>query len=285
MGNAIDASAEELQAEFEFLWDRGGTLFLASFRDLMLEPEANQLAADFVRRKIAELVDDPDTAATLTPEGLIGCKRLVIDTGYYETYNRSNVSLVDVSTDGQPITKITPTGIQTGGEHGEIDHELDVLIFATGFDAMTGSLLKVDIRGRAGQPLRDKWEAGPVTYLGLGVVGFPNMFTITGPGSPSVLANMIIATEQHVDWVTDCIDYMAENDLQLIEARPEFEEQWVAHVNSVADRTIFPSCNSWYVGANIPGKPRVFMPLPGFPAYVDRCEQVAAAGYEGFALT
>ncbi len=294
MGNALDATPEQREAEFEFLWERGGTLFLASFRDLMLDPEANRLAADFVGRKIAELVDDPQTAAMLTPDGLIGCKRLVIDTGYYETYNRPNVRLVDVSNDGTPIARITEDGVvtgvatdeATGDESGQTElHELDVLIFATGFDAMTGSLLKVDIRGRGGRTLQDKWEDGPVTYLGLGVVGFPNLFTITGPGSPSVLANMIIATEQHVDWITDCLDFMNDNGHTLIEAQPEYEQQWVAHVNSIADRTIFPSCNSWYVGANIPGKPRVFMPLPGFPAYVERCEQVVAAGYEGFVLS
>ena len=280
MGNALDATPDQIRAEFEFLWERGGTLFLASFRDLMLEPEANALAAEFVREKIGEIVRDPETAATLTPDGLIGCKRLVIDTGYWETYNRPNVNLVDVSQQGSPIERVTPTGLQTGDEH----HDLDVLIFATGFDAMTGSLLRVDIRGRGGERLADKWEAGPVTYLGLGVVGFPNLFTITGPGSPSVLANMIIATEQHVDWITDCVEYLAANDLNTIEAKPDYEQQWVAHVNSVADRTIFPSCNSWYVGANVPGKPRVFMPLPGFPAYVKRCEEVAANDYEGFAL-
>ncbi len=282
-GNALDATPEELRAEFDYLWERGGTLFLASFRDLMLEPEANRLAADFVREKVAEIVHDPVTAATLSPDGLIGCKRLVVDTGYWETYNRENVTLVDVGPDGTPIERITADGVVVGGDQ-EL-HQLDVLIFATGFDAMTGSLLKIDIRGRGGVTLGEKWQAGPVTYLGLGVVGFPNLFTITGPGSPSVLANMIIATEQHVDWITECLDYLDGNELTTIEARPEFEEQWVAHVNSVADRTIFPSCNSWYVGANIPGKPRVFMPLPGFPAYVEKCRQVVAAGYEGFDLS
>ena len=276
--DAIDCDPAVFQAEMEYLWERGGTMFLAGFRDLMRSPEANRLAADFVRIKIAEIVDDPAVAARLTPDGLIGCKRLVIDTGYYETYNRPNVSLVDVSASGQPIERITPTGVQVGNDH----HELDVLIFATGFDAMTGSLLRVDIRGRDGAQLADAWEAGPVTYLGLGVTGFPNLFTVTGPGSPSVLANMIIATEQHVDWISDCMAYMRERGHDLIEAEPEAMAEWVAHVNAAADRTIFPSCNSWYLGANIPGKPRVFMPLPGFPSYVDRCNEVAARDYEGF---
>ncbi len=285
-GNVLDATPEQRKAEFEYLWERGGTLFLASFRDLMLDSAANELAADFVRGKIAEVVDDPETAAMLVPDGLIGCKRLVVDTGYYETYNRSNVDLVDVGERGSPIERIVPEGVVVRGSDGRANtHQLDVLVFATGFDAMTGSLLKIDIRGRGGVALGDKWEAGPVTYLGLGVVGFPNMFTVTGPGSPSVLANMIIATEQHVDWITDCIQYLSDRDLTTIEARPEFEERWVAHVNSVADRTIFPSCNSWYVGANIPGKPRVFMPLPGYPAYVERCAEVVERGYEGFRLS
>ncbi|MGE0730075.1 MAG: flavin-containing monooxygenase [Acidimicrobiia bacterium] len=277
---ALETDPEEFRREMELLWERGGSLFLSTFRDLMRDPAANQLAADFVREKIHQTVRDPETARKLTPDGLIGCKRLVIDTDYFETYNRPNVSLVDVSPKGTPITRITPTGVQCGDEH----HDLDVLIFATGFDAMTGSLLRVDIRGRGGASLADVWEAGPVTYLGLGVHGFPNLFTVTGPGSPSVLANMIVGTEQHVEWISDCIDHLDAHGLDTIEAEPESVQRWVAHVNAVADQTIFPSCNSWYVGANIPGKPRVFMPLLGFPAYVDRCNEVAANGYEGFKL-
>ena len=277
-GDAADVDDATFTATMERLWEMGGTMFLSAFRDLMRTPASNERAAAFVRTKIAEIVHDPATAAKLTPDGLIGCKRLVIDTGYYETYNRPNVTLVDIGPQGTPITRITPTGVQVGNEH----HELDVLIFATGFDAMTGSLLRVDIQGRDGQRLADTWEAGPVTYLGLGVHGFPNFFTITGPGSPSVLANMIIATEQHVDWITDCISYLQANGHDTIEADPASVESWVAHVNAAADRTIFPSCNSWYLGANIPGKPRVFMPLPGFPGYVDTCDDVAANGYRGF---
>ncbi|MEZ5412185.1 MAG: NAD(P)/FAD-dependent oxidoreductase [Acidimicrobiales bacterium] len=275
---ATETDPEEFRAEMEYLWERGGSLFLSSFRDLMRTPEANQLAADFVREKIRQTVNDPETAAKLIPDGLIGCKRLVIDTDYFETYNRPNVSLVDISAKGTPITEVTPTGIRCGDDH----YDLDVLIFATGFDAMTGSLLRVDIRGRGGRRLADAWEAGPITYLGLNVDGFPNLFTITGPGSPSVLANMIVGTEQHVEWIADCVDYMAAHGHDTIEAEPEAVEEWVAHVNAVADRTIFPTCNSWYVGANIPGKPRVFMPLLGFPAYVDKCNEVASTDYPGF---
>ncbi len=276
--NAVDLSPEALGEEMELLWQQGGPMFLSGFRDLMRNPAANQLAADFVRCKIAEIVDDPAVAMRLTPSGMIGCKRLVVDTDYYATYNRPNVTLVDVSEHGRPIDRITPAGVQTG----ESEHQVDVLIFATGFDAMTGSLLRVDIRGRGGRPLTETWAAGPVTYLGLGVTGFPNLFMVTGPGSPSVLANMIIATEQHVDWIMDCVEYMDARGHAVIEAERHAVDDWVAHVNSVADRTIFPSCNSWYLGANIPGKPRVFMPLPGFPAYVERCEQVKANDYEGF---
>ncbi len=281
MGRALETDRAEVDAELERLWQEGGTLFLGTFRDLMLDPKANEIAADFVRGKIAEIVDDPKTAAALTPTGLIGCKRLVIDTDYYATYNRPNVALVDVSDGGSPISEITTSGVRCGDDH----YELDVLVFATGFDAMTGSLLKVDIRGRGGRSLKEKWEAGPVTYLGLGVADFPNFFAITGPGSPSVLANMIVATQQHVEWISDCLDYLDARGLSRIEATPEAESAWVEHVNAVADRTIFPSCNSWYVGANIPGKPRVFMPLPGFPAYVTRCAEVAAEDYEGFVLS
>ncbi len=276
--NAVDLSPQAFQDEMEFLWRQGGPMFLSGFRDLMRNPAANQLAADFVRGKIAEIVHDPAVAQRLTPTGMIGCKRLVVDTDYYATYNRPNVTLVDVSEHGRPITRITPTGLQVG----ETQYEFDVLIFATGFDAMTGSLLRVDIRGRGGESLAETWAAGPVTYLGLGVTGFPNLFMVTGPGSPSVLANMIIATEQHVDWIMDCVDYLDATGQAVIEAERHAVDDWVAHVNSVAGRTIFPSCNSWYLGANIPGKPRVFMPLPGFPAYVERCEQIAANGYEGF---
>ncbi|MDA3038313.1 MAG: NAD(P)/FAD-dependent oxidoreductase [Actinomycetota bacterium] len=276
--NAVGLSPEAFHEEMEFLWQQGGPMFLSGFRDLMRNPAANQLAADFVRGKIAEIVHNPVVADRLTPTGMIGCKRLVVDTDYYATYNRPNVTLVDVSEHGQPITRITATGLQAGETH----YEFDVLIFATGFDAMTGSLLRVDLRGRGGESLAETWAAGPVTYLGLGVTGFPNLFMVTGPGSPSVLANMIIATEQHVDWIMDCIHYMDSEGHAVIEAERHAVDDWVAHVNSVAGRTIFPSCSSWYLGANIPGKPRVFMPLPGFPAYVDRCQQIAANAYEGF---
>jgi cation diffusion facilitator CzcD-associated flavoprotein CzcO len=158
-------------------------------------------------------------------------------------------------------------------------------VFATGFDAMTGALLSIDIRGRSGRTLQEAWSAGPRTYLGLNSVGFPNFFTISGPGSPSVLTNMIVSIEQHVNWITECIEYLRENGHRRIEATLEAQDAWVDFVNTVADFTLFPSCNSWYLGANVPGKPRVFMPLLGFPTYVEKCNDVAAKGYEGFALS
>jgi cyclohexanone monooxygenase len=273
---ALAATPEERERAFAERWARGGLVFLGAYGDLMLDERANGFAADFVRARIAETVRDPETARRLMPRQIIGCKRLCIDTGYYETYNRPNVRLVDVSE--APIEEITPKGVRAGGQ----EFELDSLVFATGFDAMTGSLLKIDIRGRGGESLRDKWAEGPRTWLGLGIAGFPNMFTVSGPGSPSVLTNMIVSIEQHVEWISDCIAYMRAKGHRAIEATPEAEEGWVAHVNAVADRTLFPGCNSWYLGANVPGKPRVFMPLIGFPDYVAKCDQVAARGYEGF---
>jgi cyclohexanone monooxygenase len=201
-----------------------------------------------------------------------------VDTGYYETFNRPNVRLVDVSR--SPLEQITPQGLRAAGR----DYALDAIVFATGFDAMTGSLLRIDIRGRGGRTLKEKWQAGPRTYLGLGIAGFPNLFIITGPGSPSVLTNMMVSIEQHVDWIADCIAWLRAQQRARIEASAEAEDQWVAHVNAVADRTVYPMCNSWYLGANVPGKTRVFMPLLGFPPYVEKCKAVAARGYEGFVL-
>jgi len=212
------------------------------------------------------------------PTQHIGCKRICLDTNYFETYNRPNVHLVDISAD--PIERITPKGLVTGGR----DYELDCIVFATGFDAMTGPLLRVDIRGRDGRSLRDEWAAGPITYLGLGVPGFPNLFIVTGPGSPSVLTNMIPAIEQHGNWIAACIAYVREHGYRTIEAGVDEAHEWVAYVNSIADLTLYPTCNSWYLGANVPGKPRVFMPLPGWPPYVEKCDDVAAKGYEGFVL-
>ena len=272
------ASAEERERAFEERWQLGGLFYLGAFNDLMLDAGANAAAAEFVRRKIRAVVQNPETAMLLTPTQPIGCKRLCIDTGYYETFNRPNVQLVDVT--DTPIQRITAKGVIAGGR----EFVLEDLVFATGFDAMTGALAKIDIRGKGGVSLAERWAAGPRNYLGLAVVGFPNLFMITGPGSPSVLTNMMVSIEQHVEWISACLAAMAKAGHARIEARPEAEDAWVAHVNAVADRTLFPGCNSWYLGANVPGKPRVFMPLVGFPAYEQKCAEVAAQGYEGFAL-
>jgi len=231
-----------------------------------------------VRQRIRDIVDDPQVAERLCPDNVIGCKRPCLDTGYFETYNRPNVELVDASE--RPIERITPRGIVAGGR----EFELDCIIFATGFDAMTGAVLNVDTRGRADVSLRDKWEAGPRTYLGLCTVGFPNLFLITGPGSPSVLTNMMVSIEQHVDWITDCLSHLRRERRRSIEATVEAEDDWVDHVNAVAGMTLYPTCNSWYLGKNIPGKPQVFMPLIGFPPYAEKCAQVAANRYQGFDL-
>ncbi|MFJ4634472.1 flavin-containing monooxygenase [Streptomyces hygroscopicus] len=272
-------SAAEREAAFEYFWGLGGPLLLRSFGDIMSDPAANALVADFVRGKIRQIVKDPEVAALLSPKQPIGCKRVCLGTGYYETFNRPDVHLVDVAS--APIEEITPEGIRTAAGR----YRLDVIVFATGFDAMTGALLSIDIRGRDALSLRDMWSAGPRSYLGLGVPGFPNLFTMTGPGSPSVLTNMMVAIHQHATWIGDCLTYLTDQDIDVIEATGEAEHAWGLHVSETAGRTLFPSCDSWYLGANIPGKRRVFMPLVGFPAYARRCAEVAAGGYQGFALT
>lgn len=280
-GSVLQVPLEGREEVFGQAWTAGGFSFMRSFTDIATSHEANGVAAGFVKQKIRELVRDPGTAELLCPEIPIGCKRMIIDSGYYETFNMPHVSLRDARI--EPIEAITPTGVRTVKD----EYEFDMIVFATGFDAMTGSLTRIDIQGRGGLRLRDAWEAGPRTYLGLAVADFPNLFTITGPGSPSVLTNMIVSIEQHVDWITDCLEYMRERGVSTIEPTLAAQDAWVDHVNDVATRDIMhtdPSCNSWYLGANIPGKPRVFMPLPGLPAYIERCSEVAAAGYEGFAL-
>jgi cyclohexanone monooxygenase len=276
---ALQDDAEERERIYRERWERGGLPFLGAYLDLTIDPDANATAADFVRDRIRETVQDPEVAELLAPKNIIGCKRLCVDTGYYETFNRDDVRLVDLH--ATPIDRITPTGVQLSTEHVDVD----VLVFATGFDAMTGSLLKVDIRGRGDLPLAKAWEAGPRTYLGLGVPGFPNLFTVTGPGSPSVLTNMVTSIEQHVDWITTCLEDLRSDDIVTIEATDDAADQWVAYVNAVAGFTLFPTCNSWYLGANVPGKPRVFMPLPGYPPYAEQCAHVAANGYDGFVLS
>ena len=275
---AVATPEDERSEEFESRWAHGGLGFLGAFADLIVDYQANEMAAEFIRSNIREVVVDPEVARLLMPRSTFGCKRLCVDIGYFEAYNRSNVTLVDVSV--SPIERITPAGLVVTGEA----YEFDTLVFATGFDAMTGTLRRIDIRGRGGRALKDKWEDGPRMYLGLASAGFPNLFAITGPGSPSVLSNMLPTIEQHVDWIADLLDYARVRGRPVVEATVEAEHAWVAHVNDVANRTVYPSCNSWYLGANVPGKPRVFMPYPGVPAYARKCEEVAADGYEGFTL-
>ena len=276
---ALSAAPEERNRAFEERWRHGGLPFLGAFGDLMLNGEANAAAAEFVRAKIRAQVSDPAVAHRLTPTQPIGCKRLCVDTDYYATFNRPNVRLIDLRE--TPIEAITPAGLRCGGE----EHALDNLVFATGFDAMTGPLLSIDIRGRGGLALRDKWREGPRSYLGLGSAGFPNLFIITGPGSPSVLTNMMVSIEQHVNWIGDCLAWLRARGHARIEASVAAENAWGEHVNAVAGLTLYPHCNSWYLGANVPGKPRVFMPLIGFPPYVEKCKAVAQRGYEGFMLS
>lgn len=276
--SVFDVDPDEREEEFEWRYQEGGFVILGAFSDTTLSLEANAFPADFVRRKIHEIVEDPEVADLLTPKQAFGCKRLCLDTGYLETFNLPHVRLVDVSE--QPIERLTERGVAVGGRL----YELDALVMATGFDAMTGAALRIEVRGRGGRRLQEAWAAGPVTYLGLGVPGFPNLFVVAGPGSPSVLANMFVAIEQHVEWIVDCLEHLRAGGYRTIEADEQAAEAWVAHVNDVASHTLFPTCNSWYLGANIPGKRRVFMPLPNFPPYAERCDEVAAAGYEGFAL-
>ena len=274
--SALSVGEDELKTEYEQRWANGGLMFLGGFSDILTDPAANETAAQFIREKISNIVTDPEVAKILMPEHKVGCKRLCADTGYYETFNRSNVSLIDVSTD--PIKEITNRGLITH----ESEFEFENLVMATGFDAMTGAIIKVDITGINGITLREQWTEEPTAYLGLSTHNFPNLFTVTGPGSPSVLTNMIPSIEQHVNWITDCITWLDQNGYQSIEADASAESDWAKHVNEVADATIFPTCNSWYLGANIPGKTRTFLPYLGFPAYVEKCNSVVKNNYEGF---
>src|SRR5215471_10143379 len=278
--SALSLSDEERRQEYEARWRRGGLGFGFSFTDLLTEARANDTAAEFFRNKIRAIVHDPKVAETLAPRDYpIGTKRMCVDTNYYDTFNRDNVTLVNLRE--TPIEAITPHGLRTS----DAEYTLDAIVFAIGFDAMTGALLNIDIRGRRGERLQQKWAAGPRTYLGLAIAGFPNLFTITGPGSPSVLSNMIVSIEQHVDWIADCIAYLREHGRECIEAAPEAEEAWVEHVNEVGNATPYPRANSWYMGANIAGKPRIFMPyIGGVGTYRQKCDELAANNYAGFSV-
>ena len=279
--SALEMSAAERAAVCEEAWRRGGIWFLdGTFTDAVTSPEANAVIADFVRAKIGQIVDDPDVADKLMPRTHAwGTKRVPVGSDYYETYNRPNVSLVDLRAD--PIEQITPGGIRTRSA----EHPLDVIVYATGFDALTGSVVRLGVAGRDGDRLEDAWAGGPRTYLGLMVPRFPNLFTLTGPGSPGVVTNVPVAIEQHVEWVADVLGYLRAHGHDTIEATPGAADEWTAHVQDVAAATLYPTADSWYMGANIPGKPRVFLPyIGGLGVYRRRCEQIAADGYPGFAI-
>ncbi len=282
MKSALEAAPEERERVFDEMWDNGGFAFwLGNYQDMFFNPEANEVCAEYLRRKIRETVKDPLVADRLTPKTYpYGTKRQPLDTNYFETFNKPNVALVDVNE--TPIEAITPSGIRTSDR----EYAVDVIVLGTGFDAMTGPLKNLNIRGRGGEALADTWADGPVSYLGLMVAGFPNFFIITGPGSPSVLSNMPVSIEQHVEWISDCIEHLEKTGNATIEATPEAQAAWTSHVADVANASLLPSANSWYMGRNIPGKPQVFMPyLGGVGPYRQKCAEIAANGYEGFALS
>ena len=278
---AAGLSEEEVAAILDPYWERGGAFFLSAFADTLANPVTNDAVANYVRNRIRATVKNPVTAETLCPtDHPIGSKRICVDTDYYATFNRDNVSLVDVAAD--PIEHITANGLKTQGS----SYEFDALVLATGFDAMTGALLRMNIVGENGATLADKWSAGPRAYLGLTMADFPNLFLITGPGSPSVLSNMLVSIEQHVDLVMDCISHMRDHGHELVEAERAAEDQWVNHVNEVANMTLFPQGGSWYLGANVEGKPRVFMPYAaGVGEYRLICDDVVADGYRGLSFS
>ncbi|MCM3180460.1 flavin-containing monooxygenase [Cytobacillus horneckiae] len=280
--SALDDTLEERQREYEKVWEKGGFSMQVTYNDLMVNPEANDTAAEFIRSKISEIVNDQEVAEKLKPKYYYGGKRPVLDTNYYETYNRENVALVDVKS--APIAEITPNGIRTT-EH---EYELDIIVFATGFDGMTGPLFKIDIRGKDGLSLKEKWVNGAKvkTYLGIANAGFPNMFMITGPQSPSALSNLPVSIEQHVEWIGDCIEYLRKKGVETIEANIDAEEAWSKHCKELADQSLYTKADSWYTGANIEGKPRSFLIyIGGVQAYRQKCDEIAVRGYDGFSLT
>ena len=275
-----DATPEEREREFEERYAVGGFCLHSAYSDLFSDPAANELVCEFIRAKIRLRVHDPEVAELLCPyDHPLGTKRMCVDTGYFETYNRPNVRLVSIRE--TPIDEITESGLRIGDEH----FAFDTIVLGTGFDAMTGALLAIDLRGRGGLSLREKWAEGPRSALGLTISGFPNLFTVTGPGSPSVLSNMMVSIEQHVDWIVECIEYLREHGLSAIEPSAAEEDAWVEHARAVGDASLYPRARSWYMGANIPGKPRVLMPyVGGVGAYRALCDAVAERGYEGFVL-
>jgi cyclohexanone monooxygenase len=277
--SALEATEEERRAIYEDKWQEGGSIsYLFAYKDLLLNKDANDTASDFVRNKIRATVNDPETAELLCPDNHpIGTKRLILDSNYYEIFNQSNVKLVDVRS--APIQEITRSGIKTT----ESEYQLDAIAFATGFDAMTGAIKEIDVRVVGGTTIEEQWDGGPRTYLGLMVAGLPNMFMITGPQSPGVKSQMILSIEWHINWIANCLSHMRNNNHTRVAAEVEAQQQWVDHVREVAGSTLYPLANSWYMGANIPGKARVFMPyVAGVEAYTKECNRVTQNGYQGF---
>ncbi|WP_310496779.1 NAD(P)/FAD-dependent oxidoreductase [Sandarakinorhabdus sp.] len=277
---AMATAPDDIRTELERRWAWGGFRILGAFADSGIDPEANRIVHDFIAEKIRAQVADPEVAALLTPKDHpFGTKRPCVDTGYYATFNRPNVALVDLH--AAPITTFNAGGIATTARQ----HDFDAIVLATGFDAMTGAIDRIDLRGIDGLQIKDHWAEGPRTYLGLMVAGFPNMFTITGPGSPSVLTNMINSIEQHVEWIAQCLAWLGQRQQASIEASAEAEADWCRHVTEAVTPTLLPQANSWYMGANVPGKPRMFMPYAGgLNTYTEICRQVVAKGYEGFVV-
>lgn len=280
--SALDVDQATREREFEHRWEAGGVNFLNSFNDLFTNLQSNTTATEFIRSKIRSIVRDPSVAERLEPlDHPVGTKRICCDSGYYDTFNRDNVSLVDLRVD--PIASFTPLGIRTASGR---EWTLDMVILATGFDAITGAISAINIRGRAGCELRAQWSAGPRTYLGLTTVGFPNMFFITGPGSPSVLSNMLVSIEHHVEWIANCLVHLRASGQTTIESTPDAQNEWMRTVDEVAQTTLFPLAKSWYSGQNTPGKPHQFLPYAGgVDTYSDFCLDVSTNGYRGFDIT
>jgi cyclohexanone monooxygenase len=275
-----EATPQEIEEELEKSWLKGGIGYLFTFSDLMESVEKNEVISEFAKKKMTEVIDDPKVLTKLMPDYPIGCKRIVLDNHYFQTYNRDDVTLVDIK--DHPIDKITERGLVTDGT----EYEVDYIVFATGYDAMTGALTSIDIRGTKGISIKDKWKDNPIAFLGMTVSSFPNMFAVCGPGSPSVLANVITHIEQNSDWITDCMIYLRDSNQSRIEVNPESEKKWAMEVGELGEQSLFAHCNSWYVGANIPGKARVFLAYTGgFPAYTERCDEIANSQYQGFSIS
>jgi cyclohexanone monooxygenase len=276
-----EVDEEEARRRYEAAWAHGGVIVLQQFSDLMTSERSNEFCAEFFREKIRSTVNDPETAEKLVPKGYpIAAKRPVLDTDYFETFNEPHVHLVDVRE--HPIEAITPSGLRAGG----VEYELDVIVFATGFDAFSGSFLRIDIRGRDGVRLAERWQDGPTAYLGLAIAGFPNLLTVNGPCNPAVLTNVPATIEHDVEWIADCIEYAEQHGITAIEPTEDAERGWVRYTAEQVDGTLYMKADSWWLGANIPGKPRVFMAFAGgLNRYRKRCAEVAEAGYEGFQMT